>query len=108
MYVRVSWARLLAGAWEPFERHVNEKVKPSTAGLKGLRERRLLRGAADSQEVIVWTVWDTLQDLRTYELSDTRRELALEADQYYQPWAYAKGEYWVKHFEVVSIEGRQA
>ncbi|MEK7807402.1 MAG: antibiotic biosynthesis monooxygenase [Chloroflexota bacterium] len=101
MFIQVAWGRLKAGAYGQFERHYRERLVPLTRTMKGFRERQLWRGAADAEEVISWSVWDSLADLRTYETSGTRRELAQEAEQYYQPWAYPRGEFWVKHFEVV-------
>ena len=102
MYVLVAWGRLRAGAWQGFERHYADKVKPMTQGMAGLQERQLWRGAERSDEVIAWSVWDSLENLRAYEVSEVRRDLAQEVEQYYQPWAYPRGEFWVKHFEVTS------
>ena len=102
MYVIMAWGTIKPGLWDKFERHYSEKVVQLTMGMKGLRERRLWRGTSDPQEAVSWTLWDSLQDLRNYETSEARRDLAQEAEQYYQPWAYSKGEFWVKHFQIIS------
>ena len=70
--------------------------------MKGLQDRQLWHGTEGTDEAVAWSVWDSLEDLRAYEVSEARRDLAQEVEQYYQPWAYPKGELWVKHFEVVS------
>ena len=102
MFIIMAWGAIKAGAWDQFEEHYNKNVTLLTKEMSGLRKRQLWRGTTDSQEAVSWTIWDTLQDLRNYETSETRRDLAQEAEQYYQPWAYPKGEFWVKHFEIVS------
>ena len=102
MYVLFAWGRLRAGAWTRYEHLYSEKIKPLTEGMKGLQDRQLRRGAIESDEVVAWSVWDSLENLRSYEVSEARRDLAQEAEQYYQPWAYSTGEFWVKHFEIVS------
>ena len=99
-----AWGRLRADTWDQFEAHYNEKVKPLTSAMPGLQERQLWRSAVGGEEVVAWSVWDSLENLRNYEVSDARRDLAQEAEQYYHPWAYSKGEFWVKHFELVSQE----
>ena len=102
MYVLMAWGRLRTGSSHQFEKHYADKVKPMTRDLKGLQERQLWRGTEGSDEVVAWSVWDSLEDLRAYEVSEARRDLAQEVEQYYQPWAYPRGELWVKHFEVIS------
>jgi heme-degrading monooxygenase HmoA len=102
MYVLMAWGVLRAGAWQEFEQHYVDKTKPMTQGMKGLQERQLWLGTSGNDEVVAWSVWDSLGDLRAYEFSEARRDLAQEVEQYYQPWAYPRGEFWVKHFEVVS------
>ena len=102
MYVLFAWGRLKAGSWQQFEKHYDEKLRPLTERMPGLSERQLWRGAEEKDEVVSWSIWDSLQDLRNYEVSEARRDLAQEAEQYYQPLAYSHGEFWVKHFEVVS------
>ncbi len=105
MYVRVSWGSLRPGNWEEYERYYNERVVPSTSGVHGLRERQLWRGTEDPDEGMSYSVWDTLGDLHDYERSETRRELLQEVEHLHRPWSYARGEYWVKHFEVVGSFG---
>ncbi len=85
MYILMAWGNIKSGAWDQFEKHYQEKVAPLTKGMKGLIARQLWRGTTDSQEAVSWSVWDTLQDLRNYETSEMRRDLAQEAEQYYNP-----------------------
>lgn len=103
MYVLMAWGRVNAGAWEGLEEHYNRSVKTVTQAMKGFRERQLWRGMEDPQESVFYSVWDSLQELRDYETSPVRRDLAQRAEQYYHPLAYAQGETWIKHFEVVSV-----
>ena len=76
MYVLMAWGRLKAESWRQFEKHYADKVKPMTQAMKGLQERQLWLGK-----------WDSLDELRNYEVSEARRDLAQEVEQYYQPWA---------------------
>ena len=103
MFIIMAWGAIKAGAWDRFEAHHREKIIPLTKEMSGLKERQLWRDTEDSLEAVSWTVWDSLQELRSFETSEVRRDLAQEAEQYFQPLAYAKGEYWVKHFEIVSV-----
>lgn len=106
MFVMMAWGTVRAGAWEQFENYYREKVAPQTGEMPGLRGRQLWRGTDDPHESVSWSLWDSLQALRDYETSEARRALAQEADQYYQPWAYSTGEFWVKHFEIVADAAR--
>ena len=80
MYTPFAWGRLRAEAWQQFENHYANKVKPVRQGMKGLRQRRLWRGTKVSDEVISWSMWESLEDLRSYETSEARRDLAREAE----------------------------
>ena len=102
MYVYVVWGRLRLGMWPEYEKFYKERVSPSTQEVVGLRERKLMRSIQDPDEGLSISFWDTLQDLQNYERSDQRKELAQEADHLYQPLSYPRGEFWVKHFEVIS------
>ena len=108
MFVMMAWGTVRTGAWGQFRKHYVEKVAPQTGEMKGLKERQLWRGATDSQESVSWSLWDSLQALRDYETSEARRDLAQEAAQYYQPWAYSTGEFWVKHFEIIATSTRSS
>ena len=105
MYVQMAWGRARPGAWDDLRKFYIEKVIPFTMGMPGLKERQLWRGAADPDEMAFWSVWESLRELRGYETSQTRRELAADAEQYFHPMAYPMGETWIKHFEIVASTG---
>ncbi len=94
MYVLVAWGKLRLGTWEQYEHFYNERVVASTQGVKGLRERQLLRSTEDPDEGMSISYWDSQEDLLNYERSEVRQSLAQEAEHLY------RGEFWVKHFEV--------
>ena len=98
MYVQMVWGRTRPGAWDGLRKLYVDKVLPLTMAMPGVRERQLWRGASDPDEMVFWSVWDSLGELRNYEVSDARRDLAQEADQYFYPLAYPKGETWIKAF----------
>jgi len=96
VYVRLVWGKLRPGTWERYEQHYHERVVPSSKGIKGLSERQLLRSTEDPDEGISLSIWDTMEDMHNYDVSDERQELAKELEHLY------RGEYSVKHFEVKS------
>ncbi len=102
MYVQMAWGRARSGAWDDLRQFYVEKVIPFTMGMPGLQERQLWRGTSDPDEMAFWSVWESLQELRNYETSQTRRELAGDAEQYFHPMAYPMGETWIKHLEIVA------
>ena len=102
MYVQMAWGRARSGAWEDLRKFYVEKVIPFTMGMPGLKGRQLWRGTSDPDEMAFWSEWESLQELRNYETSQTRRELAGDAEQYFHPMAYPMGETWIKHFEIVA------
>ena len=102
MYLRMSWGSIRAGYWDEYRSFYNERVAPSTRGVKGLSQRQLLRSTENPDEGISLSLWETLEDLTAYERSETRRNLIQDAEHLHHPWSYARGEYWVKHFEVVA------
>lgn len=104
MYVRVVWGRLRYGTWDEYERYYIERVIPSTKDMQGLQERYLLRSIDDPDEGISLTVWDTLEDIDRYETSGVRRDLAQNAEQFFQPLAYPTGEYQVNHYQIISTD----
>jgi len=53
-------------------------------------------------KVISLSFWDSLEDLLSYERSPVRQELANGLEEFYPALAYAMGDYWVKHFEIIS------
>ena len=106
MYVQLAWGRARPGAWDELRNFYIDKVIPFTMGMPGLQERQLWRGASDPDEMGFWSVWaSSLQELRDYETSDARRQLAGEAEEFFYPMAYPRGETWIKHFEIVSSTG---
>jgi len=98
----MAWGRARSGAWDDLRQFYVEKVIPFTMGMPGLKERQLWRGTSDPDEMAFWSVWESLGELRNYETSQTRRELAGDAEQYFHPMAYPMGETWIKHFEIVA------
>jgi heme-degrading monooxygenase HmoA len=106
MFVMMAWGTIRAGAWDEFQEYYVGQVAPQTGEMTGLQERQLWRGTSDPQESVSWSLWDSLDTLRAYETSGARRDLAQRADQYYQPWAYSTGEFWVKHFEIIAKASR--
>jgi heme-degrading monooxygenase HmoA len=97
MYIRMVWGQLRPGARGEYERHYHERVA-GAGNVKGLKERQLLRSTEDPDEGISLSVWDTLEDLRSYETGEFRQTLAREVEHLY------RGEYWVKHFEISSAD----
>ena len=105
MYVQLAWGRARPGAWDSLREFYVDKVIPFTMGMSGLQERQLWRGASDPDEMGFWSVWESLRELRNYETSDARRQLANQAEEFFYPMAYPSGETWIKHFEIVSKAG---
>ena len=105
MYVQLAWGRTRPGSWNGLRDFYVDKVIPFTMGMPGLQERQLWRGASDPDEMGFWSVWSSLAELRDYETSEARRELANEAEEFFYPMAYPRGETWIKHFEIVSNSG---
>lgn len=98
MFVRMVWGKLRPGSWDDYERHYHENVSKSPSPIKGLRERQLLRSTEDPDEGVSLSIWDTLEDLRSYETGEFRQKIAQDVEHLY------RGEYWVKHFEVADSE----
>ena len=97
MYIRMVWGKLRPGSWEEYERHYHERLASHT-DIEGLHERQLLRSTEDPDEGISVSIWDTLENLRSYETGEFRQNVAREVEHLY------RGEYWVKHFEVSSTD----
>ena len=102
MYVQMAWGRARSGAWDDLRKFYIEKVIPFSIGMPGMKGRQLWRGTSDPDEMAFWSEWESLRELREYETSQTRRDLAADAEQYFHPMAYPMGETWIKHFEVVA------
>ena len=106
MFVMMAWGRIMADAWDDMYTLYREKVTPVTRSMPGMQGRQIWRGAEDRDETVFWSIWESLEALRDYERSDARRDLAREAERYFHPMAYAMGESWIKHFEVISATER--
>ncbi len=102
MYVQLAWGRARPGAWNNLREFYVDKVIPFTMVMPGLVERQLWRGTSDPDEMAFWSVWSSLKELHDYETSETRRGLAGDAEQFFNPMAYPMGETWIKHFEIVA------
>ena len=102
MYVRMSWGTIRSGYWDEYRKYYNERVASSTAGVAGLRQRQLLRSTENTDEGVSLSLWESQDSMTSYERSEARKNLLQEADHLHHPWAYTRGEYWVKHFEAIS------
>ncbi|MFQ6028853.1 MAG: antibiotic biosynthesis monooxygenase family protein [Dehalococcoidia bacterium] len=98
MFIRMVWGKLHSGTWDEYERHYHERLAAPNSEIKGLKERQLLRSTEDPDEGISVSIWDTMEDLRTYETGEFRQQVAREVEHLY------RGEYWVKHFEIASSD----
>ena len=107
MYVQLVWGRARPGESDGLRQLYVDRVIPLTMGMPGLQGRELWRGMSDPDEMVFWSVWESLRELRDYEVSDERRKLAQEADQYFYPMAYPRGETWIKQFEIISTAGER-
>ncbi len=104
MYLRMVWGRLKPDSWEGYERFFRERTIPQTRNFPGLQGRLLLRGVDGEEEGVSLTVWDTRENLESYENSDLRKSLAQEIQENYATsWSYITGEYWVKTFEIRDV-----
>ena len=92
--LRLVGGKLRPGGWEEYQSHYLQTVDSATQGTPGLRERRLLRGTEDADEAISFSIWDSLDDMRRYEIGTARQAVAREVEHLYT------GQYWVKHFEI--------
>ena len=102
MYVRMSWGTIRSGYWDEYRKYYNERVASSTAGVAGLQQRQLLRSTENTDEGVSLSLWESQDSMTSYERSEARKNLLQEADHLHHPWAYTRGEYWVKHFETIS------
>ncbi len=96
MYIRMVWGKLRPGTWQNYERHYHDRVANASNAVKGLQERQLLRSTEDPDEGISVSIWNSVEDLLEYERGDFRQRLAKAVEHLY------RGEYWVKHFEVIT------
>lgn len=102
MYLRLVSTKLRPGHWDDFERYYRDRYVPGTGDTKGLQTRQLLRSTEDPDEGMSMSLWDSLEDMLSYERSSVRLELVQALEQFSSALAYSAGDYWVKHFEVIS------
>ncbi len=101
MFARVAWGKVKPGTWDEYERIYRDEIVPATRDIKGLHLRELLRGTDDPEEGISLTLWETREELDSYERSSLHQELVDRARAFYV------GEFWVKHFDVRLGEARK-
>ena len=102
MYIRLVSRSLRPGHWDEFESYYRDRYVPGTRDTKGLQRRQLLRSTENPDEGISLSLWDSLEDILSFERSPVRQELAQGLEDFYPALAYPMGDYWVKHFEVIS------
>ena len=93
-YLRLVGGRLRLEGWQEYERYHAESVGSTTGSAKGLRQRQLLRGTEDPDEAVSLSIWDSLNDMRSYETGEVRQSIARQVEHLYT------GQYWVKHFQM--------
>ena len=94
MHARVVWGKIRKGSWDEYSKFYAERIAPSTANMKGLRSRHLLRGMEDPDEGIAISFWDSFEEMDAYDKSEVRKANADGARHLYA------GEYGLEHFEV--------
>ena len=67
MIMRITWGKLRAGTWQDFERAYHGTVAGKE--VKGLRGRWLAQDVNDPNGGFAVSLWDTLEDMHTYEQS---------------------------------------
>jgi len=70
MIARVAWGKVRPGTWQDYERVYHDAILPDTRNLRGLVFRELLQAADDPNEGISLTLWESRDDLDTYEQSE--------------------------------------
>ncbi len=94
MFARINWGKVQAGKWDEFEAALKDIV--AKAGTQpGLKGRMLLRDADDPDAGFTLSLWETEQDMRNYESSDTMQKLVLPAIE-----PFFSGEYKTTFVEV--------
>lgn len=69
MYMRITMGRIRPGMWAQFETAYRQHVEGAAQG-HGLRARWLVRSTADPDTCFTISLWQTLNDMETYERSD--------------------------------------
>jgi heme-degrading monooxygenase HmoA len=70
MIMRITWGRVHPGKWSEYERLYNDTVVAKSGNIKGLRGRWLVQDLADKDAGFAVSVWETSEDMQTYEQSD--------------------------------------
>jgi heme-degrading monooxygenase HmoA len=76
LYVRLTEGRVHPGMWADFENAY--KVHVETRAAPGLRMRWLVRSKSDAETFFTVSVWDTLDDMESFERSDAVRRQILK------------------------------
>lgn len=72
MIMRITWGKLKPGTWQEFEQAYDANV--AGKDVKGLRGRWLAQDANDPDGGFSVSLWETLEDMQTYEQSDFYRQ----------------------------------
>jgi heme-degrading monooxygenase HmoA len=76
MYMRITMGRTKSGSWPSFEsayrHHIEGKAAP------GLRARWLVRSTTDEDTFFTISLWNTLDEMESYERSDAVRRQVLK------------------------------
>ena len=75
---------------------------PGTGDTKGLLLAELLRSTENPDGGMSVSLWDNLEDMLGFERDPSRQDLARGLEEFYPPLAYPRGDYWVKHLEIIS------
>lgn len=98
MFSRISWGKIQDGKWEEFEAAFKDVV--AKAGPQpGLKGRMLLRDKVDPNAGFTISIWETEQDMKNYENSETMKDLVLPAVE-----PFFTGEYRTNFVEVCYSE----
>ena len=78
MFARISWGKIQSGKWDEFEAAFKAIVAKAGAQ-PGLKGRMLLRDTNDPDAGFTLSLWETEQDMRNYEGSETMKKQVLPA-----------------------------
>jgi heme-degrading monooxygenase HmoA len=81
MIMRITWGKLRSGTWSEFEQAYKDTVVGKE--VKGLQGRWLAQDVSDPDGGFAVSLWETLEDMQTYEQSDFYQQEALPALQPY-------------------------
>lgn len=66
MYMRMTWFKLRPNCWDHYEARYKELMRPD----EGLCGRFLSRDSKDPDAVYIVSLWEDLESLRRWEVSD--------------------------------------